>query len=269
MPNKNSAPKKGSLKTHPFWIEEVLSAKADSIKKNPPNGWGARRIWRQVETKKGEELLQQFGPPPAERTVSDILAKEWPKLTEEEKNQYHYFRWPESMGRDGLPWEASAAALEFLRYKQDGLVGLTDQWLPPFVRPLGNPFGGEDSRPSIREGSRPSIKEVKLFWRVTQAMPFTQENLTTAERSNHLLIRVFAVQALIFRDAANRAMRFRDQAEFLTRRVEEALAWQHLDDKVVERLMDIFSMRIESILGEIIPIMRGQAEPDVKEDNNG
>ena len=120
------------LKTDSYWIERILSIKANNRR------WGAGRITTQLEI--GAEQAGRTDVP-IERTVSRILAKEWSGLTDEEQAQYQFFHWPESMVRGDLPWEASAAALDLC-------------W-----------------QFHITHKGRPSIRLVKWFWRVTLAAP--------------------------------------------------------------------------------------------------
>ena len=52
---------------------------------------------------------------PTERTIARIK-KEFLGRKEEERIPYRYFSWPEAMEGGLLPWEASRACLECLRY---------------------------------------------------------------------------------------------------------------------------------------------------------
>ncbi len=70
------------------------------------------------------------------------LKEEWAKLEPERRRLYFHFQWPESMGSDLLPWEASSTCLELL-----GHVRRATAW------------------------KRPDIAEMSWFWRVTQAAP--------------------------------------------------------------------------------------------------
>jgi hypothetical protein len=76
---------------------------------------------------------------PRERTVRRLRDKDFAELTEKERRQYRYFRWPESMEEDSLPWEGASAALELIRDR------------------AGQP--------------RPSIRLARWYWRVTQIAP--------------------------------------------------------------------------------------------------
>jgi len=64
-------------------------------------------------------------------------------MPEEERRQYRYFFWPESMERGDLLWEASASGLELLHFLEE------EGW----------------------RGERPPIRFVRWFWRVSQAAP--------------------------------------------------------------------------------------------------
>lgn len=52
--------------------------------------------------------------PPAQRTITK-WRHEWKSSNHEERMVYRLFYWPESMVRGLLPWDASQAALEFLK----------------------------------------------------------------------------------------------------------------------------------------------------------
>ncbi|MFH1141198.1 MAG: hypothetical protein V1724_05965, partial [Chloroflexota bacterium] len=84
------------LTTDTRWVDLIRSVKAD----NP--GWGVGRIARAVEAE-GER--QGLSNPPHERTIGRILRRKWDPLGEEQRAQYRYFYWPESMERGDLPWE--------------------------------------------------------------------------------------------------------------------------------------------------------------------
>jgi len=112
------------------------------------------RIWEQrIFALKGQEpdlsaeaMARRFeeeqggmGHWPAARTIRRILDEEWSKLTPDQRREYEYFRWPESMEDGSLPWEASAAGLELLR--------------------------------AFSRLRRPPVRLARWFWRVTQAAP--------------------------------------------------------------------------------------------------
>jgi hypothetical protein len=107
-----------------FWEERVKSIKA-----NRPT-WGAGRICRQLEI---EASAANRVDAPSPRWVGGYLQTQLP----EDLREYREFRWPESMERADLPWEASAAALE--------LLGLLQE--------------------------RPTVRLAEWFWRVTLAAP--------------------------------------------------------------------------------------------------
>ena len=83
---------------------------------------------------------------PSERTISRIRKDEYPELSKDERVQLRTFYWPESMEQLDLPWEASAAGLELLRFchefEYDGMK-------------LG----------------RPDIRLTRRFWQATLAAP--------------------------------------------------------------------------------------------------
>ncbi|MBF8267734.1 MAG: hypothetical protein HW388_1242 [Dehalococcoidia bacterium] len=106
-----------------------------SIKANNLS-WGAGRILKEMQQEAARSGVEYQGP--SEPTIRRKLRTEWDPLDKERKTQYLYFYWPESMMNGSLPWEASAAGLELLRHY-----------------PI----------------ERPYVRQVKWFWRVTQAMP--------------------------------------------------------------------------------------------------
>ncbi len=84
--------------------------------------------------------LHLAGAEVSERTVSRWL-KELKDAEPAEQIQYQYVSWPSSMGGPDLPWEASRAVLDLLRWRKD-------LKLPP-----------------------PMTVEAKWFWRITLAAP--------------------------------------------------------------------------------------------------
>ena len=120
-------------KTDRIWEQRIFALKAQEP-----------QLSAEAMARRFEEQQGGMGHWPAARTIRRILDEEWPKVTPEERGQYAYFRWPESMEDGSLPWEASGAGLELLR--------LLNQ------------------RPQ-EMSQRPPIRLVKWFWRVTQATP--------------------------------------------------------------------------------------------------
>lgn len=110
------------------WEHRVKSIKATN------RSWGAGRICKQLQI---EAAKRNRTDAPSERWVGGILRNTSP----EDLAEYPQFYWPESMGTEDLPWEASATVLELLR---EGDV-------------------------LLQEASQPSIQLVKFFWRVDQS----------------------------------------------------------------------------------------------------
>lgn len=77
---------------------------------------------------------------PSERTIGRIK-KSWDELPEDRKRLLQEVQWPQSMGTELLPWDASPAILE--------LLGEYGTWM----------------------GVRPEIGLASWFWRITQAAP--------------------------------------------------------------------------------------------------
>jgi len=82
---------------------------------------------------------------PGQRTIGRTI-KEFEGKSAEEKRLRDYFSWPKSMLDGALPWEASRAALDLMRFNVE-------------------------SGYSPRSEQVPVISEVRWFWRVTQAIP--------------------------------------------------------------------------------------------------
>ena len=118
-----------------FWEQRLKLHKAN----NP--GWGAGRLWNALKDDAGT-----FGrdDAPSERWVGNWLRGAWLEMKDEDVRPYRRFSWPASMDRGDLPWEASQAALEFLR---ESLEIMDMAW------------------------AGPSVRVMDIFWHVTQAAP--------------------------------------------------------------------------------------------------
>jgi hypothetical protein len=99
---------------------------------------------------------------PAPRTVNKYRRMYEPKSLRE-KAAYKLFAWPEEMGSDLLPWEASQAALELLGILFSPEYTTYPEYMRRYLRKVGEfdfpPYG------------RPTILLVHWFWRVTMAAP--------------------------------------------------------------------------------------------------
>jgi len=104
--------------------------------------------------------MKLSGEYPSERSIARIKNNMWLHMSNLEKNAYRVLRWPESFGTPELPWEASAACLELLAFRD-------------------------------RSGRlRPSARVAKWFYRLTLAAPeapafvrdFNATNLATSEK---------------------------------------------------------------------------------------
>ena len=78
--------------------------------------------------------LKDLANPPSERTVRRIYQEHLAK-NPGQRGQYAGFRWPESMGAAGIPWEASKSVLKLLQRHRE-IFGRGDGLGPPvgFVR---------------------------------------------------------------------------------------------------------------------------------------
>ena len=114
-----------------------------------------KKIWELVESapklsagaiRLGLQRWLKFEPTmravslPTERTIARIK-KNFLTMNPEERVQYRYFSWPESMEIGALPWEASRAALELLAHFRK------IKW------------------------QRPTIQTVRWYWKVTSSAP--------------------------------------------------------------------------------------------------
>ncbi len=116
-------------RTHLYWKRWVWRLKGD----NP--SLSAVEIEERLQALV-KEAPKNSGSPPAARTIRDIVKEPRPAGIREE--EFLSFRWPQSMERGDLPWEASERCLELLRHLQ---------------------------------GERPSVRLAKWFWRVSLAIP--------------------------------------------------------------------------------------------------
>ena len=200
------------LQTSPSWVQRIKSIKAN----NPT--WGAGRILGTLEQEAVRTDVAYTGP--SEPTIRRILRREWDPMTERDQRRYLYFYWPESMQRGDLPWEASAAAIEMLRW--EARAGEKDLQ-PMFLQP--GPF---KVRP-LWQYQRPSIDSVYWYWRVTQVMPLPPEGTTRQELySFRFLLATFL--------SANAQFQLTD--EELIRDLEEAVVWETVAIENLEKLME-------------------------------
>jgi hypothetical protein len=135
------------------WEPLVKSIVADNQK------WGPRRVLGELRNRAETQGLASDYP--SERTIQRIKDD----ITPEEIIEYRSFHWPESMGRSGLPWEASESALELLEVHREA---------NPFMRYLESqaelPFADNGRQPlGMRWGHRPTVRLARWYWRVTQA----------------------------------------------------------------------------------------------------
>ena len=127
---------------HTFWVEKIRELVAD----DPSISAAAiRRKFKNEERldERAKVGAVQPTPVPSARVIGRYL-KEFRELPLKERQPYSAFSWPGSMESGALPWEASRAALDLLRYRVE--MGLKKSILP-------------------------RVGEVRWFWRVTQAVP--------------------------------------------------------------------------------------------------
>ena len=126
------------------WVDRVRVIAANEPRLGPGP------IFRRLEEEGGKEGLNDY---PSLRTIGRIL-RDFKDRPDAEKAPYRYFYWPETMERGELPWEASAAALEFLRY---------------CTTPIEFEFI-DFTTPDERH-ARPLTRTVKWYWRASLAAP--------------------------------------------------------------------------------------------------
>jgi hypothetical protein len=142
---------------HPWWRDEIRKM-AEAYP-----GIKATAVVRHLSEEIAKETLKiPVGVRPnvpEERTVRGIL-REYATLDSKDRIPYRYFQWPESMIAGFLPWEASAALMDLLRYLQEQRNEQRKKQSPdPNTVWTDNRL------------VRPTISEALWFWRVTQAIP--------------------------------------------------------------------------------------------------
>lgn len=118
----------------PFWVERIRTFLA-----NDPAMTGTEirhRLASDPKIKKEAPLT----PVPSDRAIRRVMA-EFRAAPKGERLPYQFFAWPGSMENGALPWEASRAVLDLLRFRTENGLG------PPLIR------------------------EAQWFWRVTLAIP--------------------------------------------------------------------------------------------------
>jgi hypothetical protein len=144
---------------HPFWRDEIRK----TAEANP--GIKATAVVRYLSEEIANETLKipaEVRPNvPEERAVRKIL-KEYSTLLSEERIPYRYFQWPESMISGALPWEASEALMDLLRYLQEQRDERRKKDHDPNTV-------WADNRPV-----RPTVSQAWWFWRLTQTAPKTK-----------------------------------------------------------------------------------------------
>lgn len=112
-----------------YWVERIH----ELTENNPQLGSSKMSVRLQEEAKRlGRDDW------PSEKACRNYKAKH-KDLPEHERRQYRFVYWPESFGTPELPWEASPAVLEVLRF-----------------------CGGDD---------RPTVRVAKWYWRVSLVTP--------------------------------------------------------------------------------------------------
>lgn len=100
-------------------------------------GWRPAAIFRVIESEARDSGVVDY---PSERTVRRLY-EQHRQLPERVRREDAAFRWPAAMESGALPWEASRAALELLRYRDEARLG------------------------------RPTVRHAKWYWRLTLADP--------------------------------------------------------------------------------------------------
>jgi len=110
----------GRPKTKGHW-EELVRVLTENEPRLGPLGIHSKleQAAREAAGKVGKE---DIGPIPSLRTIGR-LQRQFRPLSEEERQRYRFFRWPESMEMGALPWDAGVSALELLRYRREYKFG--------------------------------------------------------------------------------------------------------------------------------------------------
>jgi hypothetical protein len=131
-----------------FWREQIRTLSANNQKAGPG------RIHRLL-TKVGAAVGRNDWP--SERTIGREIHR-FRAAAESERADYREFRWPESMEREDLPWEAAPFALEALRHVHQEQTQLKEDLIALVP-------------PSIDYVGRPLVSHIRWFWRVSVARP--------------------------------------------------------------------------------------------------
>jgi len=129
----------GRPKTKGHW-EELIRVLTENEPRLGPLAIRSRLEQAAKEAEAAKVNKDELGPIPSLRTIGR-LQRQFRPLSEEERQPFRLFRWPESMETGALPFEASTAALELLRGYEEAAWG------------------------------RPLIGVVRWFWRVTAIAP--------------------------------------------------------------------------------------------------
>jgi hypothetical protein len=122
-------------RTHDFWVNRIRVIVAND------SDVSAAAIRRKFIN---EERIRKIEPPtalPSDRVIRRIMA-EFKAAPAAERQPYTYFSWPATMESGAIPWEASRALLDWLKFRASG-----GRRQPPLTR------------------------QAVWFWRVTHAVP--------------------------------------------------------------------------------------------------
>jgi hypothetical protein len=128
-------------KIEDFW-EQAIRVLTENEPRLGPLGIQPKLAWLKERMEKKPEGLRV----PSLRTIGRVQ-RQFRTLSEEERQPYRIFRWPESMEQGALPWEAAPAGLELLRFLHE------------------------------KGQERPTIGTVRWFWRVSLIAPEARVDL--------------------------------------------------------------------------------------------
>lgn len=201
------------------WEPDIKGIVADHPK------WGPHRICEELLSR-ARDAGEENPDLPSERTIGRIKKK----LTPTELMEYKTFHWPQSMESGSLPWEASAAAFELLRAKK-----------PSKAAPFLDDGLFHTTYFTRRLLGRPTVRQVRWFWRVTQAMPRPRG----AKPEAYLYSRRAIVQLLLiwedYRGQTEDMALVPDRvaAEEAVYAAEEAITWESTKFSELSRLLGI------------------------------
>jgi len=135
--------------TESYWRERIKIVKCNN------ETYGAVKILEMLRSAEHESEREYAGP--SEATIGRILKNEWFQLNDEEKDNYRYVYWPESMEDGYLPWHMSRNTMELLKFNR--------------IEESEHDVVKDIHKSNYMNWRRPSVNDVKWFWRVSESLP--------------------------------------------------------------------------------------------------